>query len=82
MVGFRAAAWTCFAVSSTSFIIGLFGLRGVGIVGQSEKSSEPAAANLDIRLDDVEQQQPASETAVGKIVPAPSSQAIDTTIPK
>lgn len=34
MVGFRAAGWTCFAAAALSFLIGLVGLRNIGIVGQ------------------------------------------------
>jgi hypothetical protein len=36
MVGFRVAAWACFAAALLSFLIGLVGLRGIGIVGQKE----------------------------------------------
>ncbi|KAF7347388.1 MFS general substrate transporter [Mycena venus] len=35
MVGFRAAGWTCFAVSVICFGFALFGLGGIGIVGRS-----------------------------------------------
>ncbi|KAF7337696.1 MFS general substrate transporter [Mycena sanguinolenta] len=35
MAGFRAAGWTCFAVAVLCFGFGLFGLRGIGIVGQT-----------------------------------------------
>jgi hypothetical protein len=34
MVGFRAAGWTCFTAAMLAFLIGLFGLRGIGVVGQ------------------------------------------------
>lgn len=35
LVGFRAAGWVCSAVLVMSAIIGLIGLRGVGLVGQA-----------------------------------------------
>ncbi|KIM81923.1 hypothetical protein PILCRDRAFT_820793 [Piloderma croceum F 1598] len=34
MVGFRAAGWTCFTAAMLAFLIGLVGLRGIGVVGQ------------------------------------------------
>jgi hypothetical protein len=34
MVGFRAAGWTCFAAAMLAFLVGLVGLRGIGVVGQ------------------------------------------------
>ena len=39
MVGFRVAGWTCFAAASLSFVIGVFGLRGIGVVGKKEKGN-------------------------------------------
>ncbi|KAJ7146260.1 major facilitator superfamily domain-containing protein [Mycena epipterygia] len=42
MVGFRAAGWTCFAVSVLSFAIAIFGLRGVGIIGRNAEKPEVA----------------------------------------
>jgi hypothetical protein len=34
MVGFRAAGWMLCAAAASSIIIGLVGLRGIGIVGR------------------------------------------------
>ncbi|KAF7337738.1 MFS domain-containing protein [Mycena sanguinolenta] len=45
MAGFRAAGWTCFAVAVLCFGFGLFGLRGIGIVGQR------ASITLDLALE-------------------------------
>ncbi|KAJ7157097.1 major facilitator superfamily domain-containing protein [Mycena filopes] len=39
MAGFRSAAWTCFGVAVLSFVIALFGLRGIGIIGRPKDSS-------------------------------------------
>ncbi|KAL4251979.1 MFS transporter superfamily protein [Abortiporus biennis] len=35
MPGFRAAAWTCFGALCISFVIAVFGMRGIGLVGQT-----------------------------------------------
>jgi hypothetical protein len=39
MVGFRAGGWTLFGAAALSIIIGLIGLRGIGIVGRQKTSS-------------------------------------------
>jgi hypothetical protein len=49
MVGFRAAGWTGFAAAVLAFIIGLVGLRGIGIVGQQKKA--PISAEIVIQTD-------------------------------
>jgi hypothetical protein len=49
MVGFRAAGWTGFAAAVLAFIIGLVGLRGIGIVGQQKKA--PISAESVIQTD-------------------------------
>jgi hypothetical protein len=38
MVGFRAAGWTLFSAAALGIVIGLFGLRGIGIVGRKTNS--------------------------------------------
>ena len=38
MVGFRAGGWTLFGAAALSIIIGLIGLRGIGIVGRQKTS--------------------------------------------
>ena len=58
MAGFRAAGWTCFAVSVFSFGIALFGLRGIGIVGQR---AEKPGADETVQLSDLEQRVPTSD---------------------
>lgn len=40
MAGFRAAGWTCFAAAALSLTIGVFGLRGMGVVGQQKKAQD------------------------------------------
>ncbi|KAK7028533.1 MFS general substrate transporter [Favolaschia claudopus] len=40
MVGFRAGAWSLFAAAVASFVIALVGLRGIGIIGQSDSTIE------------------------------------------
>jgi len=45
MVGFRAGGWTLFAAAAMSIIIGLVGLRGIGIVGR-QKTSEEISDNM------------------------------------
>ncbi|KAJ6601340.1 major facilitator superfamily domain-containing protein [Mycena vulgaris] len=52
MVGFRAAGWTCFAVAVLSFVIALFGLRGIGIIGQ--KDEKPEESGPETQLSDLE----------------------------
>lgn len=42
MVGFRAAGWTIFAAAALSILIGIVGLRGIGIVGKISKTAEDA----------------------------------------
>ncbi|KAJ7590083.1 major facilitator superfamily domain-containing protein [Mycena floridula] len=37
MAGFRAAGWTLFSAALVSVVIGLVGLRGIGIVGQKKQ---------------------------------------------
>ncbi|KAJ7508587.1 major facilitator superfamily domain-containing protein [Mycena galericulata] len=54
MVGFRAAGWTCFAVSVLSFVIAIVGLRGIGIIGRSAEKPEAASTEPEIQLTDVE----------------------------
>jgi hypothetical protein len=47
MVGFRAAGWTCFAAAVLAFLIGVVGLRGIGVVGQQKKTPNPAEITAD-----------------------------------
>ncbi|KAK7063775.1 MFS general substrate transporter [Favolaschia claudopus] len=51
MAGFRAAGWTCLAISVLGFVSALVGLRGIGIVGQSPgrhvPSKPPPKADVD-----------------------------------
>jgi len=47
MVGFRAAGWTCFAAAVLAFLIGVVGLRGIGVVGQQKKIPNPAEITAD-----------------------------------
>jgi hypothetical protein len=56
MVGFRAAAWTCFSAVLLAFLIGVVGLRGIGVVGQGQKppiSPEVTNASSAINLSDI-----------------------------
>ncbi|KAJ6588750.1 major facilitator superfamily domain-containing protein [Mycena capillaripes] len=50
MAGFRAAGWTCFAAAVVSFIIAVFGLRGIGILGHKPERSERRAVEPEIPL--------------------------------
>ncbi|KZP16508.1 MFS general substrate transporter [Athelia psychrophila] len=50
MVGFRAAGWTCFAAGVVSVLIGVVGLRGMGIVGSVPNGSTDSSV---IELKDV-----------------------------
>lgn len=47
MVGFRAAGWTCFAAAVLAFLIGLVGLRGIGVVGQRKTAPTLAEETTD-----------------------------------
>ncbi|KAJ7682956.1 major facilitator superfamily domain-containing protein [Mycena rosella] len=67
MVGFRAAGWTCFAVSVLSLMIALFGLRGVGIIGQKEEKAEGGSGVPDTQLSDLEQRPHEISTGQDKI---------------
>jgi len=57
MVGFRAAGWTCFTAAMLAFLIGLVGLRGIGVVGQRKTvpiSAEGTTDSCAIHLTAVE----------------------------
>ncbi|KAJ7729261.1 major facilitator superfamily domain-containing protein [Mycena maculata] len=54
MVGFRAAGWTCFAASVISFVIGVVGLRGIGIIGHKAEKPVTGGGEPEIRLTDIE----------------------------
>lgn len=58
MAGFRVAGWTCFSAAAISFLITLFGVRGIGIVGQRAGTSTGSKpAGHDIELAQIEQLQ-------------------------
>jgi hypothetical protein len=44
MAGFRAGGWTLCGAAALSIIIGLIGLRGIGIVGRQETSTDSTTA--------------------------------------
>jgi hypothetical protein len=56
MTGFRAAGWTCFAAAVVSFLIGLVGLRGIGIVGTKRTDDDGS-------VDGVEKEEAVPETS-------------------
>lgn len=70
MVGFRAAGWTCFAVSVLSFAIAIFGLRGIGIIGRNAEKPETANGGPEIQLSDVEHRPLESSNADKIVVPS------------
>ncbi|KAJ7205262.1 major facilitator superfamily domain-containing protein [Mycena pura] len=74
MAGFRTAGWTCFAVSVFSFGIALFGLRGIGIVGQR---AEKPGADETVQLSDLEQRVPTSD----KPSAAPTQSTLTASVP-
>lgn len=44
MIGFRAAGWVCVGALGIALVFAVFGLRGIGLVGQQtggEKRTEP-----------------------------------------
>ncbi|KAF7307454.1 MFS domain-containing protein [Mycena indigotica] len=60
MVGFRNAAWTCFAAGVVSLLITAVGMRGMGIIGHT-KEEDPAkdapqsdAVTEDVAMQDLE----------------------------
>ncbi|EGN92575.1 hypothetical protein SERLA73DRAFT_190930 [Serpula lacrymans var. lacrymans S7.3] len=53
MVGFRAAGWTCFAASAISVLIAIFGMRGIGKVGQMKSHSSLQEGPHDISMGDI-----------------------------
>ncbi len=46
MVGFRAAGWVSFAFAVASLLVCVFGLRGIGVVGQKFHAEGPGEAAL------------------------------------
>ncbi|KAJ7185431.1 major facilitator superfamily-domain-containing protein [Mycena filopes] len=48
MAGFRVGAWSLCGAAGLSFAIALFGLRGIGIIGQRAAEAETEKTTLDI----------------------------------
>lgn len=44
MIGFRAAGWTCVGALAISLVVAVFGLRGIGLVGQLPKEEKRTTA--------------------------------------
>ncbi|EMD34687.1 hypothetical protein CERSUDRAFT_116875 [Gelatoporia subvermispora B] len=63
MAGFRVAGWTCCAAATISFLITLFGVRGIGIVGKrsgTPAGDKPAGHDIELAQVSAPREQPTS----------------------
>ncbi|KAI0760003.1 major facilitator superfamily domain-containing protein [Fomes fomentarius] len=93
MVGFRAAGWVSFAFAAASLLVCVFGLRGIGVVGQKFHAEGPGEAALsadtlqgvvvgkeDKVAGDVEKSSAGGESALPSLGPTPDQSQLNVAV--
>lgn len=75
MAGFRAGGWVCCGVLVFSLIIGIFGLRGIGLVGEPRNTT-----SAEKPLGDIELATRSPGVTLGEYSAGPSTTTVNTAV--